>query len=186
MSTTKQDIMDLAETLIRTRGYKGFAFREIAEKVGIKSASVHYHFPTKGDLATAIMKRYRKRFEDSLTLIDDKNGSAAEQLTSFIKFYQHVVKHDKTLTLCMMMGQDKHELPVAISEELRALISSIIEWLTAICMKLNPSLTAARAKDSATYIHATLQGGIIGALATDNSRYFDRVARQLKRDLLAQ
>lgn len=34
--------------MMQTRGYNGLSFRELAKEVGIKSASIHYHFPTKG------------------------------------------------------------------------------------------------------------------------------------------
>ncbi|WP_157628311.1 helix-turn-helix domain-containing protein, partial [Ensifer sp. BR816] len=46
--------MDAAEERIRRAGYSGFSFREIAADVGVKSASVHYHFPTKERLAAAV------------------------------------------------------------------------------------------------------------------------------------
>ena len=40
-------IMDAAERRMRIGGFNGFSFREIAADVGVKSSSVHYHFPTK-------------------------------------------------------------------------------------------------------------------------------------------
>jgi AcrR family transcriptional regulator len=36
----------------------GFSFGEIAADVGIKGSSVHYHFPTKDDLAAAVVRRW--------------------------------------------------------------------------------------------------------------------------------
>src|SRR3712207_8206920 len=44
---TAERIMDAAERRIRAAGYGGFSFRELAAEVGVKSASVHHHFPTK-------------------------------------------------------------------------------------------------------------------------------------------
>src|SRR6478752_8675700 len=38
--------MDLAESHMRVAGYAGFSFRDLAAEIGIKSASVHHHFPT--------------------------------------------------------------------------------------------------------------------------------------------
>jgi TetR/AcrR family transcriptional repressor of nem operon len=43
---------------VQARGYNALSFREIAKDVGIKSASIHYYFPTKGDLGVALAKRY--------------------------------------------------------------------------------------------------------------------------------
>src|ERR1700730_5694445 len=54
--------MDLAESHIRDAGYGGFSFRELAAEIGIKSASVHHHFPTNATMATAVARRYGDRF----------------------------------------------------------------------------------------------------------------------------
>ena len=40
--------LNLAETLVRTRGYNGFSYRDLAEQIGIKTASIHYRFPHQG------------------------------------------------------------------------------------------------------------------------------------------
>jgi hypothetical protein len=46
--------MDLAEAHICKAGYGGFSFRDLATEIGIKSASVHHHFPTKASMAAAM------------------------------------------------------------------------------------------------------------------------------------
>jgi TetR/AcrR family transcriptional repressor of nem operon len=62
-SEKASEIMDAAERRIRTSGYNGFSFRQIAADVGVKSSSVHHHFPTKPALAAAVARRYTDRFE---------------------------------------------------------------------------------------------------------------------------
>jgi len=47
VNETAQRLMDLAEAHIRHAGYRGFSFRDLAAELGIKSASVHHHFPSK-------------------------------------------------------------------------------------------------------------------------------------------
>ena len=46
-TNTRDKILELAQEAIATRGYSSFSFREIATELGIKSASIHYYFPTK-------------------------------------------------------------------------------------------------------------------------------------------
>src|ERR1700744_3605487 len=58
MSDMSNAIMDAAELRIRKGGYGAFSFRELAADVGVKSSSVHYHFPTKEDLGAAVIRRY--------------------------------------------------------------------------------------------------------------------------------
>src|ERR1700720_895295 len=50
MRDVKTAILDAAERRMQIGGFGGFSFREIAADVGIKSSSVHYHFPTKENL----------------------------------------------------------------------------------------------------------------------------------------
>jgi len=58
----KEALLNAAESKARLGGYSNFSFRELANEVGIKSASVHYHFPTKEDLGTELAKRYTEYF----------------------------------------------------------------------------------------------------------------------------
>ncbi len=62
ISGTAERLMDLAEQRMRDGGYHGFSFRDLANEIGITSASVHHHFPTKSGMVVAIMQRYRDRF----------------------------------------------------------------------------------------------------------------------------
>ena len=54
MSEAATEIMDAAERRMRIGGFNGFSFREIAADAGVKSSSVHYHFPTKEKLAAPV------------------------------------------------------------------------------------------------------------------------------------
>lgn len=46
--------------LVQEVGWSTFSFRHLAEKVGIRAASIHYHFPTKADLGLAMIERMRR------------------------------------------------------------------------------------------------------------------------------
>src|SRR5271154_3868976 len=54
----REAILNSAERRMRKGGFHACSFREIADDVGIKSASVHYHFRTKTVLAAALVARY--------------------------------------------------------------------------------------------------------------------------------
>jgi TetR/AcrR family transcriptional regulator, transcriptional repressor for nem operon len=53
---TMQLIMDTGQFLIQERGYNAISYADIAVKIGIKKASIHYYFATKQDLVQAILK----------------------------------------------------------------------------------------------------------------------------------
>jgi TetR/AcrR family transcriptional regulator, transcriptional repressor for nem operon len=58
VSDKREMIMAAARLTMQAGGYNRLSFRELAKKVGIRSASIHYHFPTKGDLGAALARRY--------------------------------------------------------------------------------------------------------------------------------
>lgn len=64
--STADGLLDAAERMIREGGYHGFSFRDLAVAVGIRSASVHHHFPTKAALVVALAERCADRFMDTV------------------------------------------------------------------------------------------------------------------------
>jgi TetR/AcrR family transcriptional repressor of nem operon len=55
---TREQIMALGRSTVQAHGYGGLSFRELAKAIGIKSASIHYHFPAKADLGAALVQAY--------------------------------------------------------------------------------------------------------------------------------
>jgi TetR/AcrR family transcriptional regulator, cholesterol catabolism regulator len=50
-------ILDVAETLFQERGYSSVSMRDIAESVGVRQASLYYHFPNKEQLFVSVRER---------------------------------------------------------------------------------------------------------------------------------
>ncbi len=107
MATSAQ-IIDIAQEYIQKVGFHAFSYRDIAERVGIRTASIHYHFPTKADLAKAIVERVRAVTDTAVAEIDAKGGSASERLRRFCGlFLQTWGEGDRLCPMCMLaMGQD--------------------------------------------------------------------------------
>src|SRR6201988_4888439 len=87
-SRTAEQILDLAETLIQTRGYSAFSYQDIADSLGIRKASIHYHFPSKTELGIAVIDRYIARFDAALTEIaEDQPKSSMAMLDFYVQPY---------------------------------------------------------------------------------------------------
>ena len=98
MNMTAQRLMDLAEAHIRDLGYGGFSFRDLAAEIGIKSASVHHHFPTKATMAAAVAKRYGERFFASVAL--RPNESAEDAISTYRSAFRAALAQDGRMCLC--------------------------------------------------------------------------------------
>src|SRR5258708_25324948 len=84
---TAEQILDLAEALIQTRGFSAFSYQDISDALGIRKASIHYHFASKTDLGIAVVDRYTKRFGDALVQIAAETGSSMAMLDHYFTPY---------------------------------------------------------------------------------------------------
>ena len=81
MVSTAERILDTAQALAQVRGYNGFSYADISAEVGITKPSIHHHFPSKAQLAEALIARYRRRFAAARQEIDDASAGVRERLT---------------------------------------------------------------------------------------------------------
>lgn len=56
-STTKDRILDAAETLYAANGFAGTSLRAIMKEAGVNMAAVHYHFGSRASLVEAVISR---------------------------------------------------------------------------------------------------------------------------------
>ena len=47
---TAERILDVSERLIQVRGFNAFSYADVAAELDVTKASLHYHFPRKGEL----------------------------------------------------------------------------------------------------------------------------------------
>ena len=127
MSNTRRQILDLAEELIRTRGYHAFSYKDISQKLNMKNAAIHYHFPSKEDLGLAIIQSSIALFEQK-----EKNWSQLtkrEQLLDFIDIYQRS-KERRWSCLMGALSSSVEALPESMQNKLSEMAEYILDQLT--------------------------------------------------------
>src|SRR5262245_14765717 len=77
---TADTVLDVAERLAQTRGFNGFSYADVSAVVGVKTASLHYHFPSKADLGRALVERYSRAFQAALSEIGARDARAPARL----------------------------------------------------------------------------------------------------------
>lgn len=63
MSTMRDHIIRLADSLIRQRGFNAFSYADIAVVLDIRNAAIHYYFPSKSLLGQAVIGEELRRLE---------------------------------------------------------------------------------------------------------------------------
>src|ERR1700758_5191902 len=61
-SSTRDAILDATEAIMVEEGYPAVTSRRVAERAGLKSQLVHYHFGTMDDLFVAVYERSEREF----------------------------------------------------------------------------------------------------------------------------
>jgi TetR/AcrR family transcriptional regulator, transcriptional repressor for nem operon len=131
MSVTRENILELGESLIRTKGYNAFSYLDISSELGIKNAAIHYYFPSKENLGTSIVKTNIQRFEEMVENMHSRGFDEFRQLETFIKIY---IKSHREKKLCVMgsLGPDYNTLSETTRAELKKMTEMVLSWLTEI------------------------------------------------------
>jgi len=77
---TRAAIIETATDLVQARGFDAFSYRDLAERIGIRAASIHYHFPAKEDLGVALIEEMARWGESLRADLESRHPTARERL----------------------------------------------------------------------------------------------------------
>jgi TetR/AcrR family transcriptional regulator, transcriptional repressor for nem operon len=186
---THKELLDLAETLVRTRGYNGFSYRDLAEHIGIKTASIHYHFPTKGDLGEALIENERAVFATNLAQLDATEKDPRRRLERFIELFQATtIGCDNRMCLGAMLSVEQETLPDAMGEAVRRLFAANEDWLAKLLEKGRKKRQfrfKGSADAAARFLFSSLEGALLTARAFHDIGRFEAISRWILDTLIA-
>lgn len=191
----RDEILDITEAMIRQKGYNAVSAREVATATGIKSSSVHYYFPNKTDMVSAVVQRYTENFLQNLgnpsELVNASGDkySAIEIKSHYIAAFRQALIKDKKLCLCAVLGAESGGLPDEVSAHTNAFFQSNIKWLVealeSTCDQAESSSQSLESNlketliNTAVHMLAALEGAMIISLTAGDLSMFDRVANEL-------
>lgn len=163
MINTKTALLLEAETLLRTRGYSGFSYADLAEVVGIRKASIHHHFPTKEGLVAATLDGYRDRYARNLARIEADHADAIDRVASYARLY--ILGLNRGLgCLCAALAAELGPLPDSLRTGTVSFFKDQISWIERVYAagldrgEVNPNLAAG---DAARMVISTLEGSLM-------------------------
>lgn len=177
-----QRIMAVAQELVQSRGYNAFSFHDIAQRLGIKSASIHYYFPAKSDLGKTLMQHYRQNFINELNQIDTISNSTMEKIDSFTQLFLNTLESDNRMCLCGMFASDIATMPEEISDEVRLFFTDCEEWLTATLRAGQQSGEIEinnQPENLARFIFASMEGAMLSARTFADTERFKSITAQV-------
>ncbi|MCK1717173.1 TetR/AcrR family transcriptional regulator [Bradyrhizobium sp. 141] len=183
VSTTADDILACARSLIIAGGYNGFSYADIAEVVGIRKPSIHHHFASKVDLVRTLVSRYREEAQAGLAALERNIPDPRDQLENYVAYWEACIT-DATAPFCVcaLLASELPILPEEVALEVRAHFRFLSSWLTSVLERgkrkgrLHLSSTA---KVEAEGFMATVHGAMLSARAYGDPRMFGTITRPL-------
>jgi TetR/AcrR family transcriptional regulator, transcriptional repressor for nem operon len=159
-------IMDAAERRMRNGGFSGFSFREIAADIGIKSSSVHYHFPTKENLAAAVIRRYTDHVAE---IIDQQFASDPDPVRVWIEVFRGTLLSVDRMCPATVLGAAAIDLPEEVAVEVKRYFRMATDKL----------VDEGLSESKAAQFLSTLIGALVVSNALDDPDVYDRATRVL-------
>ncbi len=147
--SARKDILEAAKKSAQAHGYGGLNIRDLAAEVGIKAASLYYHFESKADLASAVAKRYWQDAAADLERIWDENSDPLERLRLFPGTFRRALENENRMCLCSFMGAEYDDLPDLVKREVQIFADVNVAWLQKALVatgSVAPEVSEGRAK----------------------------------------
>lgn len=188
-ASTSEKILDVAQSLIVAGGYNGFSYADISAAIGIRKASIHHHFPTKAELVSVLVDRYRRQADAGLKSLQEQVSSPAEQLQSYSSYWQTCIRDaSQSFCVCAMLAGEMQMLPDEVASRVRAHFDSLAKWLTSVLragaeqdqFRLNK-----RPAEEAQTLMASVHGAMLSARAFGDPDLFGTIVTPQIARLLA-
>lgn len=185
---TREQILDVAEDLLRSRSFHAFSYADIAARIGIRKASIHYHFPSKEELGLALIDRFGARMNRQAEAIKATDPSPIEKLELYFRRTEDILREANRICIFGVLEAEFNALPTSMQERVAALQAGHYAWLVRLLewgRSTGVFRTEGTASDQASMIAASVQGALQIARATgDDERYYGAV-RQVRAAVIA-
>lgn len=146
-----QRVLDVAEALFMDRGYNAITLRDIADELGIKQASLYYHFPAgKEQLFVAMAERM---FEHHREGLGRALAVAGDDLRAQLRAVIHWFGSQRPVKILGMLHAD---MPALSPENMQQIADSA---RTAIYLPLRNIFVAAQERGEIRPMHPDMLAG---------------------------
>ncbi|KTC85466.1 MULTISPECIES: TetR/AcrR family transcriptional regulator [Legionella] len=186
LTTMQEKILNTAESLIQKLGYNAFSYKDIALVVGIKTSSIHYYYPTKEDLAVAVIEWQLERLTFSLNELKvDASLSLQQKLLNLVDLVISVtLNNDMKMCLGGMLASDVVSLPEKVKIKVRLFFNSLDKWINEVLVEENSKIEGLNLPVSnenlSKYLLVQLEGGLLLSRLYDDFSYIGTVKQFIK------
>jgi TetR/AcrR family transcriptional repressor of nem operon len=171
-SSSKEAILAAARRTAQAHGYSGLNFRDLADEVGIKAASIYHHFPSKADLGAAVARRY---WEDTAAELESMLAETSDPfrcLQQYPDIFRKSLEADNRMCLCSFMAAEYDDLPEAVKKEVQAFADVNVAWLSKV-LSAAAVVNSGESEQRARAIFAAVAGAQLMARSRSDISLYD-------------
>lgn len=187
---TRARILDTAERLVLERGFAATSIDEVIAGSGSSKGAFFHHFPTKNNLARALLSRYAAADVDTLrsfmAAAEEEADDPAGQVIAFVRLFEEagdaiVAEQPSCLYVSFV-----NERQLAQDGTAEMIVDAIVAWRTTLRDKLEaatarrPPRPAIDLDALADHVFVTFEGAFILARATSDGSHMRRQLRVLR------
>ena len=171
-ANVREAILAAAREAAMAHGYGGLNFRDLAEAVGIKAASINYYFANKALLGEAVARRYWEDIARDLEDVSARASSPTDALRRYPGIFRLSLERNNRMCLSSFLATDCDALPEPVLKEVQAFADVNTAWLrrqlvAAELVRPNDGEARARA------VYAAVAGAQIVARSRSDVNLFD-------------
>ncbi|WP_339648130.1 TetR/AcrR family transcriptional regulator [Halopseudomonas pelagia] len=179
---TRTQILSIASDLLQRQTVNGFSLQDVADRVGIRKASLFHHYRNKEALVADVLENslngFRRRMEGM------RNQPAQRQLEAFLDIYQrHIGAGSRLCSVSGVTGDWDH-----LGEEPRrwalALLHEQCGWLAHIAELGGYARNTEEADAWAEQVMVRIQGAMLLSRVQSTSLPLERTIAQLRAECL--
>ncbi|AEA62585.1 MULTISPECIES: TetR/AcrR family transcriptional regulator [Burkholderia] len=175
----REQVLEHAIELIMLLGYNGFSYRDLSERVGVKTSSIHYYFPSKDDLVLEAVREYSETVMNGVAAISP-SLPADEKLSRYTKLFGKTLGDGNQICLCGMLAADIESLPEPVRQAVQAFFNANEQWLAALLEQGAADGTlvfSGKPEHAARTLYAAFQGAVLASRLFKSKARLDEVEK---------
>jgi TetR/AcrR family transcriptional repressor of nem operon len=172
LTSTSDEIIRCARSLIIAGGYNGFSYADISERVG-----------SKVDLVRTLLVRYREEAEVGIAGLERHYPDPVDQLRAYTGYWAKcIVDPTNAFCVCALLASEIPVLPPEVVLEVRAHFRTLSAWLTSVLeegAKQGRLGLSGTARSEAEGFMAAVHGAMLSARAYGDEKVFKVVIEPL-------
>lgn len=159
--------------MVQDRGYNSLSLRDLAKEVGIKTASIYYYFPSKGELGAALAREYTDEFLAYLNGLRADSQNWKSCISSYVDVFRATLLRENRMCLGGILAAERPDLTPEVRTEVERFTELLVQWLTVVLSIGKPEMEGKAARQWAFAVFAAVEGAQLVARGCDSVAVFD-------------